>query len=282
MHRTDYSSPATGDALVPSRVLILGAGYTGTWLYAAAKMRGARVWATSRHPEDNLPHIDAADRLCFNLASPQTWSALPSDCDLLWCFPAQPVELVREFIEARTDAIRRLLVLGSTSAYADSNPSRIFPPPWLDESASLDHTRPRVQGEEYLRTVHGAIVLRVAGIYGPGRNPLDWIRQHRVVPSRRYVNLVHVEDLAAICLELCKRSPPAEVYNISDGIPRTWRAICRAAQTHWAIHPSDEDTRGGIGKRINTAKLRRSIEYRFKYPDLYTALRSLEPPHRDR
>jgi nucleoside-diphosphate-sugar epimerase len=262
--------------------LILGAGYTGRWLYTAAKMNSARVWATSRHPGDNLPHIDADDRLCFDLASPGTWAALPSDCDLIWCFPACPIGLVREFVETRKGAIRRLLVLGSTAGYADSNSGRTFPPPWLDESAPLDHTRPRVQGEEYLRTNHDAIVLRVAGIYGPGRNPLDWIRQHRVTSSRRYVNLIHVEDLAAICLELCKRSPPAEVYNVSDGIPRTWRTICRAARTHWAIHPSDEDTRGGIGKRINTAKLQRAIEYRFKYPDLYAALRSLEPPSRDR
>ena len=75
-----------------------------------------------------------------------------------------------------------------------------YPPPWIDESAPIDLTKPRVQGEEYLRNEHGAIVLRVAGIYGPGRNPLDWIRQGRVGPSRKYVNLIHVEDLAAICL----------------------------------------------------------------------------------
>ena len=38
-------------------------------------------------------------------------------------------------------------------------------------------TSPAFQGEEYLRTHHGAIILRVAGIYGPHRNPVDWIRR---------------------------------------------------------------------------------------------------------
>ncbi|HEX2054979.1 MAG TPA: hypothetical protein VHF07_00705 [Nitrospiraceae bacterium] len=264
--------------LTPSRLLILGAGYAGSRIYTAATERGARVWATSRHPDRTLPQVHADDRILFDLACPDTWDALPPECDVVWCFPAQPLHLVQEFIKARHHAIRRLLVLGSTSAYRDSGSDAGFPPPWLDESAPIDTNKPRVQGEEYLRRHWGAIVLRVAGIYGPGRNPLDWIRQHRVASSPRYVNLVHVEDLAAICLEVCRRSPPGEVYNVSDGFPRTWHAVCEMAHTYWGIRPSNESDRGGIGKRIDTAKLRSLIEYHFKYPDLRTALQTLEPP----
>jgi nucleoside-diphosphate-sugar epimerase len=271
---------ARGEDLTPSRLLILGTGYVGRYLYAAAKERGARVWATSRHPGHNLPQIEENDRLAFDLARPETWPGLPSECDVIWCFPAQPFEQVRDFAETLQSASRRLLILGSTSAYTDTNPSRTFPPPWVDESAPIDETRPRVQGEEYLRTRCGAIVLRVAGIYGPGRNPLNWIRHGRVAPSHRYVNLIHVEDLAAICLELCLSSPSSEVYNVSDGIPRTWSAICRMAQTEWAVTPLSESTRDDPGKRIDTAKLRRSTEYVLQYPNLYAALRAIEPPAR--
>ena len=266
--------------MTPSRLLILGTGYSGRRLYAAAKTSGTLVRATSRNPEHNLPHISADDRIILDLTRPATWAALPSDCDVIWCFPAQPIELVRNFAESRQRKIRRLLVLGSTSAYVDSNPNQTYPPPWIDESAPLDVTQSRVEGEEYLRTCLGAVVLRVAGIYGPDRNPLDWIRQHRVASSPRYVNLIHVEDLAAICLELCRRSPPGEVYNVSDGTPRTWQAVCDMARTHWAICPSNKDHRGGVGKRIDTTKLRRSIEYALRYPDLSAALQSLEPPTR--
>jgi nucleoside-diphosphate-sugar epimerase len=266
--------------MIRSRLLILGTGYSGRRLYAAAKTSGARVWATSRNPERNLPHIPADDRIIFDLTRPETWAGLPSDCDIIWCFPAQPIELVREFAESRQCTTRRLLILGSTSAYVDSDPSHTYPPPWVNESAPIDMTKPRVEGEEYLRRRWGAVILRVAGIYGPDRNPLDWIRQHRVASSPRYVNLIHVEDLAAICLELCRRSPPGEVYNVSDGLPRTWQAVCDMAHKHWAIHPSNLDHRSGGGKRIDTAKLRRSIEYAFRYPDLYSALQLLEPPTR--
>lgn len=264
--------------MVPSRLLILGAGYTGSRLYAAARETGAHVWATSRHPEHRLPRVPAENRILFDLACPETWDALPPDCDVVWCFAPQPLGLVQEFIKVRHHAIRRLLVLGSTSAYKDPDPEAGSPPPWLNESAPIDMSKPRVQGEEYLRTEWGAIVLRVAGIYGPGRNPLDWIRQHRVASSPRYVNLIHVEDLVAICLDVCRRSPPGEIYNVSDGSPRPWHTIFEMARTHWAIHASTERDRGGLGKRIDTTKLQRLIEYRLKYPDLWTALRSLEPP----
>jgi nucleoside-diphosphate-sugar epimerase len=110
---------------------------------------------------------------------------------------------------------------------------------------------------------------------------LDWIRRHRVRASPRYVNLIHVEDLAAICLELCERGRPGEVYNVSDGIPRTWDAICRMAQEDWAIEPLDDPADRDAGKLIDTAKLRRSIPYVLRYPDLHAALRMLElPMHR--
>ena len=119
------------------------------------------------------------------------------------------------------------------------------------------------------------IVLRVAGIYGPGRNPLDWIRTGRVVPSRKYVNLIHVEDLAAICLAALERGIPGEVYNVSDGVPRTWDEICRAARERWGVtaHVAQMDQRPG--KRIAIEKLRAEIGYLFRHPDLVEALAQL-------
>ena len=67
----------------------------------------------------------------------------------------------------------------------------------LMQTAPIDLTRPRVQGEELLRNSYGAILFnQSAGNHGPGRNPVEWIRTGRVNRSRKYVNLIHVEDLA--------------------------------------------------------------------------------------
>lgn len=262
-----------------TRLLIVGSGYTGSHLYASAKKCGLQVSATSRHPDQNLSHIDPDDRLFFDLEKPSTWSALPPDCSMIWCFPARPLALVQGFAEIRRGTFPRLIVLGSTAAYNVNVPEKNIdrPPPWLDESAVVDHSLPRVQGEEYLRSRHGAMVLRVAGIYGPGRNPLDWIRQGRVGISDRYVNLIHVADLAGICLALLSRDTPGEVYNVTDGTARTWAEICELATNHWRIIPRETRERGA-GKRISNRKLQARLNYAMQCPDLFEALAAIEPP----
>jgi nucleoside-diphosphate-sugar epimerase len=211
----------------------------------------------------------------FDLARPNTWTSIPAGADLIWCFPAMPVELVRAFAKTLGAPPRRLVVLGSTSAYDGTDPSTVYPPPWIDESAPIDLCKPRVQGEEYLRKEHGAIVLRVAGIYGPGRNPLEWIRKGRVELSRRYVNLIHVEDLARICLLALESSTPGEVYNVSDGTPRTWADIGRVAQTRWGITAREAGNDNRPGKRIDTRKLTKELGVHIQHLDLFTALEEL-------
>ncbi|MGH7257991.1 MAG: hypothetical protein ACREIM_06395 [Nitrospiraceae bacterium] len=260
------------------RLLIVGSGYTGSHLYASAKGCGLQVSATSRHPNHNLPHVDPDDRILFDLENPSTWSALPLDCPMIWCFPARPLALVQEFAETQGRTFPRLIVLGSTAAYNEPVQNIDRPPPCLDESAAVDHSLPRIQGEEYLRRRHGAIVLRVAGIYGPGRSPLDWIRQGRVGISDRYVNLIHVADLAGICLAMLRDGTPGEVYNVSDGMSRTWADICRTAAERWRIIPHDKRTDQSPGKRISSRKLQRALSYRMIHPDLFEALAAIEPP----
>lgn len=223
----------------------------------------------------NLAEIPSRQRLRFDLEEPSTWQNIPARADLIWCFPATPLEQVQAFARTLDAPARRIVVLGSTSAYEVSDHSTEFPPPWIDECSPIDLSKPRVQGEEYLRTNLGAIVLRVAGIYGPGRDPLDWIRQGRVGPSRKYVNLIHVEDLAAICLAAIEKGKPGEAYNVSDGTPYLWSEICITAQDRWGIVPAAVKEDRASGKRISNAKLRSELDYRFQHPDLYTALQTL-------
>ena len=257
-------------------ILILGAGYTGRHFYATAKRQGQQVLASSRDPTKHLAYASLSDRIEFDLTRQATWKNIPSAADMVWCFPATPLAQVQAFAKTLGAPLRRFIVLGSTSAYAVKSDSKEYPPPWLDESAPIDLSKPRVQGEEYLRKHHGAIVLRVAGIYGPGRNPLDWIRQGRVGPSRKYVNLIHVEDLAAICLLVLDKGKPGEAYNVSDGTPRTWNEVCATAKQQWGVAAAAAKEDRSTGKRISNAKLRLELDYRFRHADLYEALDLIE------
>jgi nucleoside-diphosphate-sugar epimerase len=257
-------------------IIILGAGYTGRYLASALTTTSCPFFTTSREPDKNLSQVPAGRRVRFDLEQPTTWSNIPADADLIWCFPATPLSRVQRWAETQRSRFNRLIMLGSTSAYEISNHSTEYPPPWIDESALIDLSQSRVQGEEFLRKDCGASVLRVAGIYGPGRNPLDWIRQGRVGPSRKYVNLVHVEDLAAICLLALSNGKPGETYNVSDGRPYTWSEICATAQQRWSITATAAHKDPSPGKRISNAKLRVELGYTLKHPDLYEALALIE------
>jgi len=259
-----------------SRLVVLGSGYTGLVLHRTGTSEGRTVHATSRNPLHNLTSIPSEQRLTFDLEDPSTWLNIPAGADLIWCFPATPLEQVQAFASTLDAQARRIVVLGSTSSYEVSDHSTEYPPSWIDESAPIDLTKSRVQGEEYLREHHGAIVLRVAGIYGPGRSPLDWIRQGRVGLSRKYVNLIHVEDLTAICLLALDKGRSCEVYNVSDGTPRTWEDICETMQQRWGVAVTAIKENRSSGKRISNAKLRAELGYTLKHPDLYEALNLIE------
>ena len=261
-----------GRLAVNKFLVILGSGYTARFVPPLAEPRYARVLATSREPDRHLRHIQTDRRIRFDLTQQDTWRNIPTNADLLWCFPAAPLDLIKAFAGTVEPYSRRLVVLGSTSAYTVGGSSD-YPPAWIDETAPIDLAQPRVQGEEFLRANYSATILRVAGIYGPGRNPLDWIKSGRVGPSRKYVNLIHVEDLAAICLAGLERGRPGEAYNVSDGTPRTWKDICEAAEYRWNIAPiSSSKPDDNRGKRIAIAKLSKNLHDTLQYPDLYKAL----------
>jgi len=259
-----------------SPLVVLGSGYTGRVLHKAGTSQGWDVHATSRNPLNNLSGIASEQCLKFDLEQPSTWLNIPVGADLIWCFPAAPLEQVQAFARTLNAPPRRIVVLGSTSAYEASDHSAVYPPSWIDESAPVNLTKSRVKGEEFLRTNCGAIILRVAGIYGPGRNPLDWIKSGRVGSSRRYVNLIHVEDLTAICLLALDKGKPGESYNVSDGTPRTWNDICETAQQRWGVTAAAVKEDRASRNRLSNAKLRTELGYSLRHPDLYEALALIE------
>jgi nucleoside-diphosphate-sugar epimerase len=259
-----------------NQLVILGCGYTGRFLYHLAMARHQVVRVTSRRPEQQLTELPSIHCLAFDIEQPETWANIPVQANLIWCFPAVPLDRVQLFAKSRIVPSGRLVVLGSTSAYDETHASQDYPPPWIDESTLIEQTKPRVQGEEWLRNELNAIVLRVAGIYGPGRNPLDWIRQGRVSPSPKYVNLVHAEDLAAVCLLALEKGTPGEVYNVSDGHPHTWDEICLTAQMRWGVTAPTATQALSTGRRISNAKIRVELGYEIQHSDLYSALDLIE------
>ncbi len=117
----------------------------------------------------------------------------------------------------------RIVYLSTTSVYGDCGSD-----PFTEERPVNpgNHTaRRRVDAEEQLRAWGrergvAVIILRVAGIYGPGRIPLDRIvNRHPVLRSEEagFTNRIHADDLAEICLAALERGEDGDVFNVCDG-----------------------------------------------------------------
>src|SRR5262249_49632115 len=72
------------------------------------------------------------------------------------------------------------------------------------------------------RLAHQSVILRLAGIYGPGRIPraADLAAGRPIdAPASGWLNLIHVEDAAQIVLLAEQRASPPQTFVISDGVP---------------------------------------------------------------
>jgi nucleoside-diphosphate-sugar epimerase len=215
------------------------------------------------------------EHLHFDLDLPDTWRAIPARCDCIWTFPAEPLVQVDAFADVLFKDQRRVVVIGTTSSYLPSQEDEV-----VAESSPLDLNRPRVQGEEHLRS-RGAMIVRAAGIYGPGRNPLDWLR--RGVPSKgeNLVNLIHVEDLADALVAVLDSAPAGEHYCASDGIPRRWNDIAVWARERGYV----KEVLFGAersSKRISNAKLLAMLQRPLVHADLFRELDLLEGERRQK
>lgn len=132
---------------------------------------------------------------------------------------------LRRFLVRLNLLPRRLVYISTSAVYGDCGGD------WVDEQAPVQPSnargRRRADAERGLRdwsvrTGVEAIILRVPGIYGPGRLPRRRLEQGLPVLRREdsgYINRIHAEDLAAAAVAAAERGRPGAVYNVSDGHP---------------------------------------------------------------
>jgi len=221
---------AAGDA----DLLILGCGYVGqrvAWHYLE---RGVAVLGVVRSESSRAALSDAGiPAVALDLATDDL-GALPFAGRRVLHLappPSQGTEdgVTRRLIAAfaRHQGPRRVVYISTTGVYGDCGGD------WVDETwparPRVDRARRRWDAEQGLRRWSGKegaplVILRVAGIYGPGRLPVERIRQG--VPLVRqsespYSNRIHVEDLVQACIAAMERGRAGAVYNACDDEPST-------------------------------------------------------------
>jgi nucleoside-diphosphate-sugar epimerase len=230
---------------MPPLLLILGAGYVGSALKAElpdaiVTHRPGKPLAPGEHP--------------FLLEEPDTWGALPTPgADVVWTFPARPLDLVQKFHREKLGEARSVLVLGSTSAYLTRSPDET-----VSESTPLDLTQERVAGEEWLRE-QGAMVLQLAGIFGPNRHPLQWLRKGLIKNGRKRVNLIHVDDIVLAIQALVKTPQPGVRINLANGLAPRWNELVEQFKRQGELPPDfslAQTESGGDSKFVANERLR--------------------------
>ena len=84
-------------------LVILGAGYTGRFIYHAARQHRRPVLTTSRSPAAHLSFAQPDHRIFFDLRQPETWAQIPPQSDIIWCFPALPQNTAETFAQYAID-----------------------------------------------------------------------------------------------------------------------------------------------------------------------------------
>ena len=130
-----------------------------------------------------------------------------------------------------------------------------------------------------------AVILRVPGIYGPGRLPIQRLRQGLPVvraDESPFSNRIHVDDLAAVCVAAAHQASASGVYNVSDGQPTTMTDyFCRVAAALGLPRPPEitmAEAREQLSpamlsfltesRRLDNRKMLRELSVELRYADL--------------
>ncbi|AFL75710.1 SDR family oxidoreductase [Thiocystis violascens] len=287
-----------------AQTIIVGCGYVGTRLARQSLDRGASAIGLTRS-EAGLARLVAAgvparrydlfkddlSELGLAMAGAELFHLAPP--------PEQGVEdprtrrLIASFEQAGQP--RRIVYISTTGVYGDCQGG------WVDETRpaqpTADRSRRRWDAEQALRAWSQAsggelVILRVAGIYGPDRLPLERIRQGAPlvrVEEAPYTNRIHVEDLVSVCLAAMEKGADGAVYNACDGAPSTmtdyFLAVADAAGLPrppcLSLAEASERLSAGMlsylaeSRRLSNRKLREELGVAFRYPTLADGLRGV-------
>jgi nucleoside-diphosphate-sugar epimerase len=186
-------------------------------------------------------------------------------------------------LAALPTGISRIIYISTTGVYGPASGE------WVDESSPPDPQRDGGKASlaaELVLASHPlgerAIILRLAGIYGPGRVPFtNQLLAGEPIPARGsgYINLIHVEDAADIVIASERSQLPAigpRIYCVSDGQPvqrgEVYREVARliGAPPPVFIEPepnSRRATRSENTRRVRNDRMMAALHVKLAYPD---------------
>jgi nucleoside-diphosphate-sugar epimerase len=210
--------------------LIVGCGYVGQRL--ARRLAGTYDVTAMVRSAQSAAALNAAGTraVALDLDRVRLGSLIPEKLEQGAIFYLAPPPRSGEsdmrldrFLQLANVPPRVFVYLSTTGVYGDTQGASV------DESKPVqpltDRARRRVSAEEMTRVWCTErrvrrVVLRVPGIYGPGRLPLERLRQHEPVlqpEDAGIANRIHVFDLVEACAAAALNPEARGVYNVTDG-----------------------------------------------------------------
>ncbi len=274
--------------------LIAGCGYVGEALGRILIEEGRPTWGLRRNPT-GLPA--GVLPLALDLADRPSLAALPRDVDTVVyavsadhsseeayrvAYVTSLTNLLDEF-GSRGQPISRLIFISSTAVYAQDQGE------WVDETSATapSHFSGKILLEAErvaLESVYPASVVRLGGIYGPGRTSLiDKVAsgEARGSSSPVFTNRIHRDDCARVIWHTLGLQQPASIYVAVDHEPADQRDVMNwiAARMGVAL-PRAENESVGESRKVRSNKrcsnqLLLNSGYSFLYPTFREGYESL-------
>ncbi len=203
------------------QMLIFGLGYSAGVLAARLRRLGWTVYATGR--DGDLDFADSAAVEAALAGASHVLSSVPPA-------PAQGDPVLAAYGAALAawgqNSGAWIGYLSSTGVYGDTGGA------WVDETAPVGRGRRTARAEADLawQALPNSRIFRLPGIYGPGRSPLDRVRNgtaHRIGLPDQIFSRVHVEDIASGVIAAL--AGPPGVYNLADDLPASQNAVIEEA-----------------------------------------------------
>lgn len=271
------------------KLFIFGLGFCGQAIAQHQRRLGWDVVGTARKPADR------PDVLAFDGDHPLDAGALQGVTHLLSTIPPGPNgDPVLGPVLAQLGAVPALKwagYLSTTGVYGDWGGQ------WVDEESPLRGSSPRsiqrIEAERaWLASGLPVQVFRLGGIYGPGRSPLESVKNgtaHRIHKPGQVFGRIHVEDVAGVIAASITRPESNIIYNVCDDEPAPPQDVVAYAAALLGVEPPPEIAwdmaKNALSpmarsfyddnKRVSNRRMKERLGYTLLYPTYREGLKSL-------
>ncbi len=286
------------------KVLIAGCGYVGTQVSVKEQKVGASITALVKHTASVKRlkasgisvHIVDLDDSRFHFCP----DSHAFDCLYYFIAPQRQGRIdkrSRNFIANYLLRIQtqRIVLISTTAVYGDCHGR------WIDEAEPVepknDRGYRRLDAEQQWQKLSKArnvplTILRVAGIYGSEKLPLNRLQRGEPVLSRSdspWSNRIYVKDLADICHRFGIENY-SDIFNVTDGSPSSMTEyffqIAKKARIEQPREISLEVAKRELGegilsylqesKRIRNNKMLETLGIQLRFPTLELGLDDID------